>query len=331
MMIRDLLIYNVLFFITLFIPAHLLAQKTDAFNMDKNFSINEMATIHLTSDDAEVTITGSNRKELRVKVDYLLKVRGIGNSLTENFEMTVEERGDDIYIKEKPRDMNFNGLTISQTESYTILIEAPRTANLNLKGDDESYRISGFYGSIAIDADDASILMSKCRSSNFNIKMDDGEFKLDKGAGRLDFEMDDGNALIARAMFDEININMDDGTLEFGQARGELNLKADDGTVVIDDGDLRKIDLKVDDSKIQISNRYAGEGPYRYDVDDANVHLTFLERYGAKININHDHADLNIGDRFQLLREDDHHVNLQLYDGQAEVQIDTDDGDITLR
>jgi len=323
--------YLFILLVALVTPMHLQAQKTDSFSMDKRFSIQSNGTIHLSSDDAEVTITGSDRQEVRVKVDYQLKVRGIGTGISEPFEMLVEQQGGDLYIKEKPRDLDFKGFTVSQTEDYTILIETPRSANLSVHGDDDSYRISGVDGSIAIDADDASILLSESSSESFDIEIDDGELKRDRGTGRLDLKMDDGNALIAQAMFEVMDISMDDGNLELERANGELNLDVDDGDVTIGDGSLHTIQLKADDSTVELSNRYTRNGSYRFDTDDADLKLTFLDQYGAEIDISHDHADFNIGERFQVIKKDERHSIFQLFDGTASVRINTDDGDITLR
>ena len=75
--------------------------------------------------------------------------------------------------------------------------------------------------------------------------------------------------------------------------------------LVVSEGDLHNIQLKADDSNIDLSDRYASDSSYRFDIDDADLNLTFPDQHGVEISIAHRHANFNIGDRFELVSQDD--------------------------
>lgn len=269
------------------------AQSTDEFNLDEVYAIDQNGTVSLQSDDARVTITGSDRSDVRVVVRYKREVKGFTIGDGDRFEMIVEERGGDLAIYEKERD-NGSRLSVgSVKEEYEIRIEAPRSVAFNLEGDDETYRIAGIDGSIRLDADDTDIELSDCNGDDFSFSMDDGSISMDGGSGRLVIELDDGEARIMNGNFNEI-------------------------------------ELEGDDSNITITTRLDDEGSYRFDFDDADLQLNIIGG-GGDFDIRHDNADISVGREFEEVLDDKNRSIYRLLGGNAKVSIDTDDGDIDLR
>lgn len=268
------------------------AQSTDSFDLDQEYNIDPNGTISLNSDDAEVTITGSDREDVRVFVRYRMEVEGFSFGENEEFEMIVEERGSELRIYEKERD--FGRVSFgSVREDYEIRIEAPRNVNLDLEGDDETYQISRIDGAINLDADDTSVELRDCNGDNFDITMDDGNLRLDGGNGRLHMDLDDGEANILNGNFSEILVESDD-------------------------------------SDIAITTRLFDEGSYRFDFDDADLQLT-IAGGGGEFDISHDNADFSVSREFERLMDEENRSVFRLQGGTARVMIDTDDGDIEFR
>ncbi len=269
------------------------AQSTDEFNLDEVYAIDQNGTVSLQSDDARVTVTGSDRSDVRVVVHYKREVKGFTIGDGDRFEMIVEERGGDLAIYEKERD-NGSRLSVgSVKEEYEIRIEAPRSVAFNLEGDDETYRIAGIDGSIRLDADDADIELTDCNGDDFSFSMDDGSIGMDGGSGRLVIDLDDGEARIMNGNFNEI-------------------------------------ELEGDDSNITITTRLDDEGSYRFDFDDADLQLNIIGG-GGDFDIRHDNADISVGREFEEVLDDENRSIYRLLGGNAKVSIDTDDGDIDLR
>ena len=269
------------------------AQSTDEFNLDKVYAIDSGGTISLQSDDANVTVTGSDRQDVRVVVEYKLRVKGLSIGKKEEFEMIVEEVNGNLNIYEKERDFGNNVIFGSSREEYEITIETPRGVSLNLEGDDEDYLITSVDGAIHIDADDSDIELSDCNGDEFSINLDDGELNMDRGKGVFHLDIDDGDARILNGDFREIQINTDDGDLD-------------------------------------ITTRLQDGGNYRFDMDDADLRLN-IAGGGGEFEIRHDNASISTSREFKETMDDDDRSVFELPLGNAKVSIRADDGDIVLR
>ena len=288
-------LFSLTAFLSIFlIASSTVAQNTDEFNMDETFPIEMGGTINLSSDDAEVTITGSDREGVRVVVDYRWTVRGISFGSSNEFEMIVEEENGNLNIYEKPRNIEV-GVIGSISEEYTIRIEAPRDVNLDIRGDDDDYQISGVDGSLNIVSDDTDILIWDCFGEEFIFSIDDGDLEMEGGAGTLEVRIDDGDIRIDRAEFTSIEATSDDGDIE-------------------------------------ISTTLTDGGSYRFTMDDADLLFQVLGG-GGEFEIQHDDADVSTSQQYERLSdEDEEEYSLyRLMGGDASVLIRMDDGDVRLR
>lgn len=271
-----------------------MAQTSDEFNLDQVYTISEGGTIQLNSDDAEVTVTGTDRNDVRVTVYYRLEVTGINlGSEYDDFEMEVIERRGDLVIREKPRRNTGIALFGTYDEDYEIYIEAPSDVHFEAEGDDEQYRISAIDGSINIDADDTDIALANCRGEEFIFNLDDGRLEMDQGRGSLDIEVDDGEVEVQNGTFNTINLTADDGD-------------------------------------IRLTTSLADRGSYRFDMDDGDLELN-ISGGGGRFEIDHDDPDIRVDSPFEIERDNEDYTTYILGGGNAVVRIDVDDTDIRLR
>lgn len=269
------------------------AQSTDEFNLDKVYSMDKTGTINLQSDDANVSITGSDRNDVRVIVNYRLRVKGVSFGEKEKFEMIVEERNGNLKIYEKERDFGNNMIFGSSKEEYKITIEAPRGVSLNLEGDDENYQIRAINGTFRVDADDSTIELNDCNGDDFSFDLDDGEIQMDKGKGKLSMDIDDGDVRILNGDFDEI-------------------------------------DIDTDDSEIDITTRLSDAGNYRFDLDDGDLRLN-IAGGGGDFEVQHDNADISVSREFEQTVDEEDRSVYRLPGGNAQIKVKTDDGDIIFK
>lgn len=269
------------------------AQNKDEFHLDEEYTIDAEGTINLQSDDAEVRIIGTNRSDVRVKVDYLLTVKGFTFGSSSKFKMIVEERSGNLEIREKPREFGNRGVIGYQSEEYTILIEVPKGVSLNINGDDETYDISDINGAITLKADDSEARLTNCGGDSFSFTMDDGNIEMDTARGSLRLQMDDGTVDIRNAKFSSI------------QARG-------------------------DDTEIHIVTSLDDDGRYRFDGDDSDITLDIVGG-GGEFQVDHDDADIDVSSEFEVLSDEDGRARYRLPGGNATVTVQSDDGNITFR
>jgi hypothetical protein len=280
------------FFVILCLGFVLDAQAQDQeYNLDETYSINKNGTIHLNSDDAEVTIKGSDRKDVHLVVYYKLDVDGWEIKSGDKFEIEVEDRNGDLYI----READYKGdrvLVGSISEEYRISIEAPRDVAFDIKGDDGTYEISEINSGITMSADDSDIKLTDVRGDRFFFDIDDSTVGIDEGRGNLNLELDDSDFRVRNGAFSEI-------------------------------------DAVFDDTDVNITTTLSDNGTYSFNMEDSDLILGITG--GGEFNIHHDDTDISTSDNFERSSSDEDYSVYHLAGGKAHIDIDSDDGDIDLR
>jgi len=269
---------------------HLYAQ--DTYDLDENYSIGASATLHLSSDDADVTIKGSDREDVHLVVYRHTEVKGWKIKSDGEFRMEVEERGSDLYIRENSEESN-RLIVGNVREEYRITLEVPQNVALDINGDDDSYEISDMNQDVRLDADDC-----------------DAEFRGMKG--------------------DDFDFDIDDGSIRMDEARGRLQLKMDDGNMYVRQGDFSEIEARYDDGELEIATGLVDDGFYRFDFDDGDLELRVASG-GGTFDVEHDDVNLYTDKVFEEINSDEERSEYRLSGGNARVEIDTDDGTVSLR
>jgi len=264
----------------------------DEYNLDETYQIDREGTIYLSSNDAEVSIEGSNRSDVRLVIYRYVDVDGINIGSSGSFRMDVEQRGGDLYIQENNSE-NRTMFIGSVDEEYRITLEVPRNLALDLKGDDDSYEISNTNGAISINADDSDIELSEVTGEDFDFDLDDGNISIDEARGKLKLSMDDGELNVGRAEFTEIDASLDDGELD-------------------------------------ITTSLADGGLYLFDFDDGDLELN-ITGGGGEFDIHHDDRNISVDNNFEEVSSDDERSVYRIAGGDARIEINTDDGNIELR
>jgi len=268
-----------------------IAQENIAFKLDENYPIESSGTIYLESDDANVKITGANRKDVHVKVFRKVTRKGVVFG-DDSFEFEVKPRNGNLYIKDIQQQVNI-GVIGYMREEYEITIEAPNTISLEIDGDDDDYDVRNINGSITMDLDDGDARLTNCGGDHFEFDFDDGDLEMD-------------------------------------QARGSLKLTLDDGDANIRNASFSSIDARADDGEIEISTALEDNGDYSFRVDDGNVELTVLKG-GGTFHIYHDDGRVSASETFKVMVEKDDETKLKLGTGNATVKMRVDDSNVRLR
>ncbi len=266
--------------------------QDETYKLDEVYKISPTGKIELQTDDANVRITGTDRKDVHVYIYRKVIVRGIKFGNKREFEVEVMERGGDLVIREK----EWGGYSVMsmgyQREEYEVTIEAPASVSLEIKGDDDDYVVRNVDGSIVMNIDDGDIDISNCDGNHFEFDLDDGDLEMDGGGGFLYVRSDDGDVAISDAKFNEISANLDDGD-------------------------------------ILIETTLENNGDYTFRVDDGSIDLRVLGG-GGEFEIRHDDARVISSDDFTLIEKDDNETILKLSNGNARVRMRADDSRVRL-
>lgn len=270
------------------------AVRDHHYELDEHYALEEGGTIFLDSDDADVTVTASDRDDVRVRVYVHIKKGGLHfgkGYFMEEFE--VEERKGNLYLDDiwsSSGNLVFFGF--SSTE-YRIDIDVPAWANLDFEGDDDNYKIEGVTGNISIDASDAGVAMRRCTPSKLKLELDDGDVYLKYCEGRAKIKMEDGDLKISKGKFAALKVRTDDGDIQIETALNE-------------------------------------KGSYEIRTDDGDVQFEVMSG-GANFEIEKDDGSVSTCSEYELLKKRDHWREYVLDGGGASVSMITEDGDIDLR
>ncbi|KYG76664.1 DUF4097 family beta strand repeat-containing protein [Roseivirga echinicomitans] len=266
------------------------AQKDGEFHLDNTYSIGASGTLYLNSEDAEVRITGSSRSDAHIKIDRTQQIKGFTSGRAE-FNVIVENRGDDLHVTERER----SGVRIqmgSIRTDYRIDIELPESASIRVKGEDDDYVVRNVNGKIYMETEDGDIEIIDCRSNDFEFRLEDGDLRIDGGTGSLKVESEDGDVEVRGGSFNDIDIDIEDGDVML-----ETSL-SDDGRYII----------RGEDSSIEF----------------------VVTNGGGEFSILKDDGSVRASSAFETVHETDHRSELKLEGGKANVEIRTEDGRVRL-
>lgn len=293
-------------FILFFLPLLVLAliatpqwadakKKRETFNLDEVYPLALDGTIHLSTNDAEIEIVGSDRKDVHLVIDYEARRSGLfWESDGDPFEVEVTPEDGDLHIRETDSDRTMIGIMMhSSQEKYTVDLEVPLGASLKLRGDDDDYSIRNVQGKISLRFEDGDAVIKGCNGEFFNFEVEDGGIEMNGGSGVLEAAVEDGEISITEGNFREIRAEVEDGDLEIA-------------TVLTDNG------------------------TYTFDCEDGEIELTVLAGGGA-FRVTYDDGDVDATRAFELDEEDDNLTIYTLPGGEAKVRIRLEDGDVELR
>ena len=218
----------------LFVFAKSYAQQDEEFHLDETYEINSDGKLWMNPEDAQVQIIGSNRSDVRVKIDRIAEIKTISRK-NAAFKIDVSSREGDVFIKEtEPQGSYF--IKYGRID-YKILVELPEGASLVVKSDDSNYEVKNVNGAIDITLDDGDATLTDCNGSSFDFNLDDGDVLMDRGSGELYAQLDDGDIKITNAAFDKVNVSGDDGSIFLSTqlaADGSYELAGDDAEISLE-------------------------------------------------------------------------------------------------
>ncbi len=260
------------------------------YHLDEVYTMDAKGTLHLSSEDADVRIIGSNRSDVHVKIDRYEEVRGF-SSRRRDFEVEVDNRGGDLYITEREG----RGVRVtmgSYRVDYTILIEMPESGSLRIKGEDDDYYIKNVDGEIELTTEDGDVELLECNGNKFDFRLEDGDLRMDGGQGDMFIRIEDGDVDVRNGKFESLEANVEDGT-------------------------------------IIIETEITDNGLYDIRGDDANIEFVVLSG-GGDFTVTKDDASVRASSAFEQTRESDYREEFKLSGGSADVEIRTGDGRVRL-
>jgi hypothetical protein len=265
--------------------------QTGDFHLDKEYKVSNTGAIDLSSSDAKVFITGSNRSNAHVKIDRTITVKGWHSAAA--FSVEVQEINGDLKLFEHRQGANVS--VGYYNESYKIEIEVPANMALTVRGDDGDYIVKNINGAISMSLDDADADLTDCKGDKFKFRFDDGDLRMNTGNGTFEFKGDDSDVEIYNAKFETVHADVDDGDLIIETSlsdQGEYDLQGQDGLIslnVLAGGG--EFNIHHDDGHVNSGDKFQ-----KLNEDENETTLT-LASGSAKVKIHGDDARIKLTSR----------------------------------
>jgi hypothetical protein len=138
--------------------------------MDETYPLPPSGMIRLTSEDAQVSIAGSDRQDVRIEVHY--RISAAREKLTRfKYRVSAAQAVGELVVTEERQAGSQNFAYDEQI--HAIKIELPRHAHVTVHEEDGTCAISGISGRVHLTMDDGDARLENC-SGDITVSMDDG-------------------------------------------------------------------------------------------------------------------------------------------------------------
>jgi DUF4097 and DUF4098 domain-containing protein YvlB len=197
----------------------------------KDFTTSGKPTVRVESNDAEIRISGWDRKETSARV--ITEGYRIGKDL----QVSERQTGDQVYLEVRtPRSF---GLVLSN-HSVRIEVSVPREADLNLHTGDGRIRINEVKGDLRLDSGDGDLEIYLA-DGRLNANTHDGSIRAEGRFDALDLHTGDGNISAEVGGGSKISsawsLRTGDGNIDLRLPVGlaaDLDARSGDGRVNVD-------------------------------------------------------------------------------------------------
>lgn len=141
------------------------------YDYDETFALPTSRQIRITSEDAKVTVSGSDRSDVRIRAHYGIKSTP---EMLQNFSyrLNVSTVESGLHVQEMRQT---GSRFIYDKQAHTLHVEVPRNAHVSIVEEDGSCEITAVAGTVDVRMDDGSGHAADC-SGPITVTLDDGTF-----------------------------------------------------------------------------------------------------------------------------------------------------------
>jgi DUF4097 and DUF4098 domain-containing protein YvlB len=206
------------------------APQARADEWSKTYQISGRADLHVTTGDGDVTITGTDQKQIDARVT------ADGWKIGPNDVQVIEsQNGDDVSIELKVPHWNFS-LFGKNHKSLRVDVRVPRELDVDVRTSDGNIMAQGVSGKIQFGTGDGNVTANNIHG---DIRMHTGDGRIEGQGfdGSLDADTGDGN-LRVNGRFDALRLKTGDGNIEATVGNGSKvtngwNLHSGDGRITV--------------------------------------------------------------------------------------------------
>ncbi len=195
----------------------------------KQYTIATRASVRIDTNDAHITVTTWDRKE----VGFRVTTEGwtIGDN---DVRVSSNQSGDNVELTVRVPNMRWNWHT--ERRSVRIAVSMPREADLDAITGDGHMDVSTLSGRVSLRTGDGHVRLDKVRG-DIRLHTGDGHIDGDALDGNLDVHTGDGRIRVT-GRFDSLTLRTGDGHIEAEAGYGSKlarswSLETNDGSIVL--------------------------------------------------------------------------------------------------
>jgi len=298
-------------------------------SFQESIDVENGMSLQIEHGDGHVTITPWERDVVEIDVTYRYRFTGIGvNEEDYDFNLEVNQRGNTAVIRGVETRPQRQLLTSSNRIEYSYRISAPSYLFLEMHGDDGNITLRNWRNDITLEEDDGRIVLSNIQANSMEISVSDGDMFLTNIRSDLSIQNDDGT-LELNSYQGALTIDNNDGDIELSEISGSLTINGDDGDITISESTDLDTEIQTEDGVVNVSqssgNFTINGDDVRIRLDEVRASRLNINSGDEDIwtyLLPADNMAVNI-------RTEDGDVEIHLANGvSAEIILETDDGNI---
>jgi len=268
------------------------AAKAESEKVEKNFSVKVGGTLNVESDQGSIEVKTWNKNE----VDVLVKKYARSQKRLDDFEVTVEQKGNDVMVEG-------DGGRNSRVD-VEFIITVPKNYNVNLKTGGGSIEVDDIQGNVKLNTSGGSIDIGNVDDGNVDahtsggsIKVGDvngnlkvntsgGSIRLGKVTGTSEIDTSGGSITLEQGGSD-VDADTSGGSIKIGPVKGNVKAETSGGSIKIGmadgnvDADTSGGSVRVDGSKGSVTVESSGGslhvgasgGPVKADTAGGSIKI----------------------------------------------------------
>ncbi len=206
----------VLFVLTLVMSAHAETEK-----IEESFSVSKGGELIIDSDLGTIDVDTWGEDEVFVSI----KKRARKQKQLDGFEVEIEQRGNDIYIRGDNERRN--------RVRVEFRVKVPMAYSLDLSTGGGPINVADINGNVKLDTSGGGITIGDVKGGDINAHTSGGNIRVADVTGNVEVDTSGGNISIGNVDEGDVDAHTSGGNIQVGDVRGDLKANTSGGGIVL--------------------------------------------------------------------------------------------------
>ncbi len=312
----------------------------------ESFAVSGGQLLTVDIPDGDVEVLAADGDQVDVKIYLKSRKMDRARERFEDMDFRVEQESDGVLIEAESHRRWTWGWGDRGGFHITVIVEAPRTFDAEIRTSDGDVRIEHLIGLVNLKTSDGDVRVDRLEG-RLRLQTSDGDVRLREIDGKTEVETSDGDILAQSIRGEEIYFKTSDGDITFDELEAEeIEMRTSDGS--IQGGGLRGRESFIHTSDGDVDLEGVG-GALRAATSDGDVMVeiaelgeTYIRSSGGDIRVYLPEgagADLDLrGDRVRIPRTfsldgrvDRREIDGRVNGGGPSLEVVAQDGEVSLR